>query len=216
MQSGPERTAKKPSSFYPQTVSPRGPLSTSSTFCPSSSHDSCHFTSPLKSPKTLCGDSPGVKHFGGEWEKLHFHSSVPPLTAKMNINFGFPGPPVSQYEEKCFSLLLEGKLWWVISTSGSLSGFPSVLCTVQLSRIRFFATPWTAACQASLSITNSRSLPKLMSIEAVMPSNHLILCCPLLLPPSVFPCIRVFSNESVLRIRVAKDVHKGSLFYEYL
>ena len=78
-------------SFYPQTVSPSGPLSTSSTFCPSSSRDSCHFMSPLKSPKTLCGDSPGVRHFGGEWGKLHFHSSVPPLTAKMNINFHLPG-----------------------------------------------------------------------------------------------------------------------------
>ena len=66
-------------------------------------------------------------------------------------------------------------------------------------------TPWTAACQASLSITNSRSLPKLMSIELVMPSNHLILCYPLLLLPSVLPSIRVFSNESALRIRWPKD-----------
>ena len=63
------------------------------------------------------------------------------------------------------------------------------------------ATPWTAACQASLSITNSQSLLKLMSIESVMPSNHLILCHPLLLLPSIFPSIRVFSNESVLCIR---------------
>ena len=62
---------------------------------------------------------------------------------------------------------------------------------------RFFVTPWTAAHQASLSITNSQSLLKLMSIELVMPSNHLILCCPLLLPPSIFLSIRVFSNESV-------------------
>ena len=69
-----------------------------------------------------------------------------------------------------------------------------------LSHVRLFATPWTAACQASLSITNSRSLLKLMFIELVMPSNHLILCCPLLLPPSVFPSIRVFSIESVLHI----------------
>ena len=61
--------------------------------------------------------------------------------------------------------------------------------------------PWTVAGQASLSITNSRSLPKLMSIESVMPSSHLILCCPLLLPPSIFPSIRVFSDESALRIR---------------
>ena len=66
------------------------------------------------------------------------------------------------------------------------------------------ATPWTAACQASLSITNSRSLLKLISFELVMPSNHLILCRPLLLPPSVFPSIRVFSNESALCIRWPK------------
>ena len=73
-----------------------------------------------------------------------------------------------------------------------------------LSRVRLSATPWTAARQASLSITNSWSLLKLMSIELVMPSNHLILCCPLLLPPSVFPSIRVFSSESVLPIRWPK------------
>ena len=73
-----------------------------------------------------------------------------------------------------------------------------------LSSVRVFATPWTAARQASLSITNSRSLLKLMSIQSVMPSNHLILCRPLLLPPSIFPSIRVFSNESALRIRWPK------------
>ena len=65
-------------------------------------------------------------------------------------------------------------------------------------------TPWVAAYQASLSITNSQSLPKLMSIESVMPSSHLIVCPPLLLPPSTFPSIRVFSNESVLHIRWPK------------
>ena len=70
-----------------------------------------------------------------------------------------------------------------------------------LSRVQLFAIPWTAAHQASLSITNSRSLLKLMSIKSVMPSNHLILCQPLLLPPSIFPSIRVFSNESVPHIR---------------
>ena len=73
-----------------------------------------------------------------------------------------------------------------------------------LSRVRLFATPWTTAHQASLSITNSQSLPKPMSIESVMPSNHLILCCPLLLLPSIFPNIRVFSNESTLRMRWPK------------
>ena len=70
-----------------------------------------------------------------------------------------------------------------------------------LSHVVLFATPWTAACQASLSITNCQSLLKLMSIELVIPSNHLILCCLLLLPPSTFPSIRVFANESALHIR---------------
>ena len=73
-----------------------------------------------------------------------------------------------------------------------------------LSHVRPFATPWTAAHQASLSITNPWSLLRLMSIESVMPSNHLILCHPLLLPPSIFPSIRVFYSESVLHIRWPK------------
>ena len=73
-----------------------------------------------------------------------------------------------------------------------------------LSCVQLFATPWTAAHQGSLSITNSQSLPKFMSIESVMPSNHLIFCCPLFLPSSIFPSIRVFSSESVLRIRWPK------------
>ena len=73
-----------------------------------------------------------------------------------------------------------------------------------LSRVQLFATPWTTACQASLSITNFWSLPKLMSVELVMSSNHLILCHPLLLLPSIFPSIRGFSNESALCIRWPK------------
>ena len=78
----------------------------------------------------------------------------------------------------------------------------SVSQSVQsISRVQLFVTPWTAACQASLSITNSQGLPKLMSIELVMPSNHLILCCPLLLLPSIFPSIRAFSSESFLHIK---------------
>ena len=77
--------------------------------------------------------------------------------------------------------------------------------------VRLFATPWTAACQASLSITNSWSLLKLMSVELVMPSNHLILCCPLLLLPSVFPSIRVFSSYSVFRIRWPKYWSQASM-----
>ena len=76
--------------------------------------------------------------------------------------------------------------------SGHFSSFQSLSC------VRLFATSWTAARQASLSITNSWSSLKLTSIESVMPFNHLIVCCPLLLPPSIFPSIRVFSNESVL------------------
>ena len=87
---------------------------------------------------------------------------------------------------------------WLCQWVNYLHQFSSVQ---SLSHVRLFVIPWTAARQASLSITNSRSLPKLMSIESVMPSNYLILCHPLLLLPSIFPRIRVFSNESVLCIR---------------
>ena len=75
---------------------------------------------------------------------------------------------------------------------------------IQFSRVQLFATPWTVARQTSLSITNSWSSPKLVSIQSVTPSNHLILCHPRLLPPSIFPSIRLFSIESVLRIRWPK------------
>ena len=83
----------------------------------------------------------------------------------------------------------------------STVAFTPISSVQSLSRIRLSATPWTAARQASLSITNSQSLPKPMSIESVMPSNHLILHCPLLLLPPIPPSIRVFSNESALHIR---------------
>ena len=96
----------------------------------------------------------------------------------------------------------------------SLSGMKITVATIRhryqfssvqaLSRVRLFVTPWTTACQASLSITNSSSLPKLMSIESVMPSNHLFLWRPLFLLPSIFPSIRVFSTESALCIRWPK------------
>ena len=85
-----------------------------------------------------------------------------------------------------------------------ISLFPTFSSVQLLSRVQLFVTPWTASREASLSITNFRSLPKLMAIESVMPSNHLILCRPLLLPPSIFPSNRVISNESVLRIRRPK------------
>ena len=101
------------------------------------------------------------------------------------------------------SVTLSQRQWDILKQRLFLAGL--------LSSVRFncavvsdSATPWTAAHQASLSITNSWSLLKLMSIELVMPSNHLILCHPFLLPPSVFPNIRVFSNESVLHIRQPK------------
>ena len=81
---------------------------------------------------------------------------------------------------------------------------PVAVVVQPLSWVQLFATPWTAACQASLSFSISQSLLKLMSIESVMPSNHLILYCPLLLLPSVFPSIRVFSNNSALCIRWPK------------
>ena len=88
-------------------------------------------------------------------------------------------------------------LYYIVSSS--------IFSSVQsLSHVQLFATPWTAARQASLSITNSQSLPKPMSIELVMPSNHLILCRPLLLLPSIFPSIRVFQNESAVRIKWPK------------
>ena len=110
------------------------------------------------------------------------------------------------------SLLPQSCTWTVSSSQGgwklSHKWPPWHLCkfsSVQsLSRVQLLETPKTAACQASLSITNSQSIPKLMSIEPVMPSNHLILCCPLLLLPSIFPSIRVFSNESALHIRWPK------------
>ena len=85
-----------------------------------------------------------------------------------------------------------------------LLSYTEVTSVQSLSCVQLFVTPWTAAHQASLSITNSRSLPKLMSIESVMPSNHLILCRPLLLLPSILPSIRVFSNKSALSHQVAK------------
>ena len=110
----------------------------------------------------------------------------------MSGNFwvGILGSWILLHSSKEFRILL----WHMVKFSSVQS----------LSCVRLFANQWPAACQASLSITNSQSLIKLMSIELVMPSSHLILCCPLLFLPSIFPSIRVFSNESVLHIRWPK------------
>ena len=112
----------------------------------------------------------------------------------------YPGPrkvlACSEYQRLCSEWM---RKWMTAGINGSVNQSVQLLSSVQL-----FMTLWTAAFQASLSITNSLSLLKFMSIKSVIPSNHLILCCSLLLLPSIFPSIRVFPNESVLRIRWLK------------
>ena len=100
------------------------------------------------------------------------------------------------HKRKCICRTCVGRTW--------LEGSVQFGSFQLLSSVLLFVTSWTTACQGSLSITNSQSPPKLMYIESVMPSNHLILCRPLLLLPSIFPSIRVFSNESALNIRWPK------------
>ena len=112
------------------------------------------------------------------------------FTYSLLSNIYFPLAFFSPKKHRLFTLLRYN--WYIISSVQSLS------------RVRLFATPWIAACQASLSITNSRILLKLMSIESVMPSSHLILCCPLLLLSLIPPSIRVFSSESTLCMRWPK------------
>ena len=122
---------------------------------------------------------------------------IPGFTFDILISF----PPVLTPSPTKSSLHLGLGCMYVFSCfqgSDSKSGLSWVSSVQSLSRVRLFVTPWTAAQQASLSITNSRSLLKPTSLESVMPSSRLILCHPLLLMPSVFPSIRVFSNESVL------------------
>ena len=109
------------------------------------------------------------------------------------------------YSKHMHLLLIKPKILRIEYCLNSSLGFISgCKCRVQFSRVQFFSTPWTAARQASLSVTNSQSLLKLTSIESVTPSNHHTLYCPLLLLPSVLPSIRVFSSESVLCIRWPK------------
>ena len=119
------------------------------------------------------------------WKHLH-HGNWQTLEIRCFVEFFFK--PVYQHITALLSVFLGIQ-------------FSSVQ---SLSHVWLFATPWTTAHQASLSVTNSQSLPKLKSIESVMPSNHFILCRPLLLLPSIFPSIRVFSNESTLCIRWPK------------
>ena len=102
------------------------------------------------------------------------------------------------------NILKEKNHMIILRNSGKVISAYVFFSVQSLSRVQLFTTPWTAACQASLSITSSRSLLKLMSIELVMPSSHLILCRPLLLLPPILPSIRVFSNESTLRMRWPK------------
>ena len=126
-------------------------------------------------------------------ERLHFHFSLSWI-GKGN------GNPL---QCSCLENPRDGGAWWaaIYGVAQSWTRLKQLSIIIQLSsvqslsHIRLFVTPGTAARQASLSITSSRSLLKLMSIESVMPSNHLILRCPLLLPPSIFPSIRIFSNE---------------------
>ena len=124
-----------------------------------------------------------------------------------------PSHPPSSPSPPAFNLSQHQGLFQGVSSSHLLSlalgkclhlSGPQFSSVQSFSRVRLFATPWTAAHQASLSITNSWSLLKLISIESVMSSNHLILCCPLLLLPPIPPSIRVFSNKSVLCIRWPK------------
>ena len=133
------------------------------------------------------------------------HQSVGGQIRKSITRFGFRIPTCNMiatssilfvfYGKECSMQNLGNVMLWLGKWSQSVQS---------LSCVRLFVTPWTAAHQASLSITNSQSLLKLMSTESVMPSNHLILCRPLLLLPSIFPSIRVFPSESVLPIRRPK------------
>ena len=145
-------------------------------------------------------------------------SSLPMDFSQQEYWSGAPFPPLRDLPNtriKHLSHLCLALAGWFFTTSTTweaqhihwcMDKFSQSFNSVQFSYsvVSDSATPWTAARQASLSISNSRSLLKLMSIELVIPSKHLILCCPLLLPPSIFPRIRVFSNESALRIRWPK------------
>ena len=156
----------------------------------------CCCYSVAKSRLTLCDpmdcSTPGlpVPHSLPEFAQVHVHWIGDAIQPSHPLLLSSPAFNLSQHQ---------GLFQWIGSLHQvAIWSFSSVQ---SLSHVWLFATPWTEARQASLSITNSRSPPKPMSIVSVMPSNHLILCCPLLLLPSIFPSIRVFSNESALCIR---------------
>ena len=151
----------------------------------------------------VCVSISRVRLYGTPWTVTH-QVSLSMGFSRHEYWSGLPcPPPVHPYSTNFY---VSSKLWGSVFSSFDLQNYSgqwryTELSWVQsLSRVWLFATPWTAARQASLSITNSQSLLRLMSIELVMPSNHLILCHPLLLP-LIFPSIRVFSNGSVLYIK---------------
>ena len=152
----------------------------------------CPWDSPVKNTGLGC-------HFLLQWMKVKSESEVSQLCPTLSNPIGV-SPPGSSVHGIFQARVLE---WGAIA-------FFAVIHSVQfssvqsLSRVRLFVTPWIAARQASLSITNSRSSLRLTSIESVMPSSHLIFCCPLLLLPPIPPSVRVFSNESTLRMRWPK------------
>ena len=127
------------------------------------------------------------------WVYMCFPSWTPPPTSLPSHSSGSSQYTSPEHPDSCIKPGLV-----IYFTYDNIHQFSSVQL---LSRVRLFATPWIAACQASLSNTNSQSSPRLMSIESVMPSSHLILCHPLLLLPPIPPSIRVFSNQSTLRMR---------------
>ena len=146
-----------------------------------------------------------VRHQLLEFTQTHVHrvgDAIQPSHPLSSLLFLPPVPPSIRVFSSESTLHMRWPKYWSFSFSISPSNRLVLFHSVQLlSHVQLFATLWTTARQASLSITDSRSLLKLMSIELVIPSNNLILCHPLLLLPSVFPNIRVFSNESVLHIR---------------
>ena len=141
---------------------------------------------------------------GGDWKPRLCLCSLPNCLAQTRVARSPRNTLCLFPREAAFSLIFTKTLYRLAQVPLARSLFLQLVLVQSLSHVWLFVTPWTAACQASLSITNSWSLLKLRSIESVMPSIYLILCHPLRLPPSIFPSIRVFSNESVLPMRWPK------------